>query len=419
MEDNRKQLQLKELKGNKKNPRRISPIKFERLIDSILVLPKMLEKRPIAVDKDNVVLGGNMRLKALRYISEQDLGIIQQRLFEIRDYRKKGAHEKANLVNFWAQWLEHPVVTVVDCSDMTEDEQMEFIVKDNASFGSWDFEEFKTDDWVNANLEAWGIDFETEKPAEQAAPAGLAKGGINAEDYDDEETDDEDEPYDFTSDYGDEDEDEESEDEPEEKHTFTDDMYRDVLYDFDNDLEIPTLLLDKQAGRLELPFGGWGSVARSRTDMTTYHFYVDDYRFDGLFKDPIKLLNSGCKAIVEPNCSLHDQTPIAFGLNKIYKKRYLARFCQECGITVYADLNVAEKFRKYNKMGIPKGYNAFMTRGLEGWMVSLENDYKDAQEISGLEHPNFIVYGGGKEVQEWCKAHGVLYVTDFINSKKL
>lgn len=80
---------------------------------------------------------------------------------------------------------------------------------------------------------------------------------------------------------------------------------------------------------------------------------------------------------------------------------------------------MAEKFRQYNKLGVPKGYNAFMTRGLEGWMKSLENDLKDAQEISGLEVPNLIVYGGGDEVRKFCQKHGLLYVTDFINAKKL
>lgn len=414
--DTRK-LNIKQIKGNKENPRKINPTKFERLVDSLLVFPKMLSVRPIVVDDDNVVLGGNMRLKALRYIATLDAGHIQQRLFEQKGYRKKGAHEKANIVNWWAAWLKEQSVEVALASGMSEDEKNEFIVKDNASFGDWDFEEFQSETWNEYDLEAWGIDFEKEEPEEKLAPAALKGGGINADDFgDDPDADDMDDGYDMeradaSGDYDDE--------EPEERHTFTDDMYRDVLYDFDNDMEIPNLRLDRQAGRLELPLSGWGSCSRNRTDVTTYHFYVDDYRFEALFKDPIKLLNSGCRAIVEPNCSLHDQTPIAFGLNQIYKKRYLARFCQEMGVDVYVDLNVAEKFRKYNKLGIPKGYNAFMTRGLEGWMISLENDLKDAQEISGLDVPNLIVYGGGKEVQQFCKEHSLLYVTDFINAKVL
>lgn len=154
-------------------------------------------------------------------------------------------------------------------------------------------------------------------------------------------------------------------------------------------------------------------------EVTTHHFYVDDYRFERLWKDPSALLASGCKAIVEPNCSLHDQTPIAWGLQLIYKKRWLARYLQECGIKVYADINVSHKFIEYNKMGIPKGYNAFFTRGLTGWMESLKLDLQVAREISGLEQPNLVVYGGGKDIQQFCRENGLLYLTDFINAKQL
>lgn len=70
------------------------------------------------------------------------------------------------------------------------------------------------------------------------------------------------------------------------------------------------------------------------------------------------------------------------------------------------------------KKGVPKGYNAFFTRGLDGWMESLKSDLQVAQEISGLEKPNLIVYGGGTEIQKFCREHGLLYVTDFINAKK-
>ena len=54
-----------------------------------------------------------------------------------------------------------------------------------------------------------------------------------------------------------------------------------------------------------------------------------------------------------------------WGIQLIYKKRWLSRYFQECGIKVYADVNVSHKFIEYNKMGIPKGYNAFFTRGLD------------------------------------------------------
>ncbi len=67
----------------------------------------------------------------------------------------------------------------------------------------------------------------------------------------------------------------------------------------------------------ELPLSPWGANSRLRKDVATYHFYVDDYRFEALFKDPVKILTSGCRAVVEPNCSCHDQTPIAWGVQLI------------------------------------------------------------------------------------------------------
>lgn len=301
--------------------------------------------------------------------------------------------------------------TEVPCMVFLADTPMEklraWAIKGNVEYAQHDWD-LLANEWDVDELQAAGLELQEITPPDDIA----AK---NEDDEDDEKENDAE-----GQNAGDEGE---EGDEAEEGHEygseFADMMYKDVLYPSDNDLEIPTLDLEMQAGRLELPLSAWGADRRSRTDIITYHFYVDDYRFEKLFRDPVNLLRSGCHAIVEPNCSLHDQTPIAFGLNQIYKKRYLARYCQEVGISVYVDLNVAEKFRPYNKMGVPKGYNAFATRGLDGWLQSLENDLKDAQEISGKEVPNLIVYGGGAEVQKFCKEHGLLYVTDFINAKKL
>lgn len=260
-----------------------------------------------------------------------------------------------------------------------------YTIKDNSGFGEWDYD-MLANEWDIELLEDCAIDLPVVEDVEDD----------DAVDGDSRQTDDK---------------------EPE-KSTFEDMMIKDCLFESDNDFEIPNLLLKEQAGKLELPLNTWGANTRLSKDVATYHFYVDDYRFNALWKDPTKLLASGCKAIVEPNCSLHDQTPISYGLHQIYKKRWLARYCQECGIKVYADLNVSHKFIEYNKMGIPKGYNAFMTRGLDGWMESLKSDLEVAREISGLETPNLIVYGGGKEIKKFCQQNNLLYITDFINAKK-
>lgn len=191
----------------------------------------------------------------------------------------------------------------------------------------------------------------------------------------------------------------------------------DYLYDSNNPYEIPNLLLEMQAGHVELPLAAFGSGKRYKDGTVTLHFYVDDYRFNSVWKNPAKIQTSTLRAIVEPNTSLFDTTPIAFGLHQIYKKRWIARFLQEHGIAIYADLNVSAKFYEYNCLGIPDGYNAFATRGYRGKLEALKMEHGIAQRISGCDIPNMIVYGGGHEIHEYCMKHSLLYVTDFMTEK--
>lgn len=357
--------QLSDLVLLHNNPRKINKADFDRLVDSIK-LNGFWKHRPIACKEEKgklVVLAGNQRTKAAKKLKIQE-------------------------------------VPVVIYSDLSPDEELDIILRDNINNGEWDFGALQTDEIFGAvDFDYIGLDIEEEKPKK----GKKSKKEAVEDDEEEQET-------------SEENSDEEEADN--EKEAFYRKMFKDVLYPSDNKFDIPTLLLDQQAGKLELPLSPWGANSRLRKDVTTYHFYVDDYRFEALFKDPIKLLVSGCKAVVEPNCSCHDQTPIAYGIQLIYKKRWLCRYLQDCGIKVYADLNVSHKFIEYNKMGIPKGYNAFFTRGLDGWMESLRSDLQVAQEISGMKVPNLIVYGGGDEIQKFCRENGLLYVTDFINAKK-
>ena len=187
----------------------------------------------------------------------------------------------------------------------------------------------------------------------------------------------------------------------------------DCLYDSNNEFEIPNLLLEKQAGKLVLPLVGYGSVRRQSL-AKTIHFYVDDYRFEGIWKNPAKILNGKIISVTEPNTSLFDTTPIAYGLHLIYKKRWIARYWQECGLLVYADLNVSSKFYDYNRMGIPSGYNAFATRGYADRLQYLRAELDIAKDISGLQTPNLVVYGGGEKVKKFCRENSLLYIHDLI-----
>ena len=353
------------------NPRKISKASFDRLVDSMRI-NGFWEHQPLALEEQGgmlVVLSGNQRLKAAKRL----------RLKEV------------------------PTILY---SGLTDEERTDIILRSNINNGDWDFDALQVETAFNdVNFDFIGLDFpsdfEEQKKAKGKKTAKVAERTDENEDGTDAEDD---ESY--------------TDDEENDKEAFYRSMYKDVLYESDNEMEIPNLLLEMQAGKVELPLSPWGANSRLRKDVATYHFYVDDYRFEALFKDPIKILTSGCKAVVEPNCSCHDQTPIAWGIQLIYKKRWLSRYFQECGIKVYADLNVSHKFIEYNKMGIPKGYNAFFTRGLDGWMESLKSDLQVAQEISGLERPNLVVYGGGEKIQDFCRKHGLLYITDFINAKK-
>ncbi len=193
----------------------------------------------------------------------------------------------------------------------------------------------------------------------------------------------------------------------------------DRIYPSDNEFGIPTLLLDQQPSNgLLLPFSGWGSSPRCKKGIATYHFYVDDYRFEALWKNPARLIHSGCKEIIEPNYTLHLAMPIAYGLHLIYKKRWIARWLQDFGIKVWVDLKVSSKYRDLNQLGVPKGYNAFATRGYSDDIKSLEEEYEIAQFISGLSNPNMIVYGGGKNAQRFCRHYGLIYAEQIMNVRR-
>lgn len=113
-------VKITEVKNNPNNPRVIKDDKFTKLVNSIKEFPKMLEIRPIVVNDDMIVLGGNMRLKACK---------------------EAGLKE----------------VPIIKASELTEDEQRQFIIKDNVSGGEWDWE-MLANEWDSEQLEDWGLD---------------------------------------------------------------------------------------------------------------------------------------------------------------------------------------------------------------------------------------------------------------------
>lgn len=149
-------VKLSQVKVNEANPRTITDSKFQKLIDSLLAFPKMLEIRPIVVDSTMTALGGNMRYRALLSIAEMDAAALQERLTNLKDVKKKPQAERDALLNWWTAWQKRQEVGVVKASELSEDEQKQFIIKDNASFGQWDYD-MLANEWDSAELEDWGV----------------------------------------------------------------------------------------------------------------------------------------------------------------------------------------------------------------------------------------------------------------------
>ena len=116
-------MKLSTIKSNPNNPRIIKDEKFKKLCESIQALPKMMELRPIVVDENFIVQGGNMRLKALNELGYKDI----------------------------------PETWVKQAKDFTEEELKEFIIKDNVGFGEWDWDDL-ANNWDVEKLEEWGLD---------------------------------------------------------------------------------------------------------------------------------------------------------------------------------------------------------------------------------------------------------------------
>lgn len=150
-----KSIKLSRLTENGANPRKISDKNLDKLINSILVFPKMLEIRPIVINDTYTPLGGNMRIKALNRIASMEYEDIVKRLESIYNFTKKTKKKKDELLNYWNGWLTKKTVPVVVASSLSESERSQFIIKDNISFGQWNMEQLKN--WDNDALSDWGV----------------------------------------------------------------------------------------------------------------------------------------------------------------------------------------------------------------------------------------------------------------------
>ena len=173
---------LSKLKTNPRNPRTITDAQFERLKDSLLVFPKMLTLRPLATDGNGIVLGGNMRLRALKDIAKMTAEQIAERLQGMKTYNQKSEEEQTALVEYWRDWLTRKDVPTTHESTLTDAEKDEFVMTDNASFGSWDFDAI-ANEWDAELVEEWGVDVWQDVMAEDEENDNNYSRKIEAPDY--------------------------------------------------------------------------------------------------------------------------------------------------------------------------------------------------------------------------------------------
>lgn len=193
----------------------------------------------------------------------------------------------------------------------------------------------------------------------------------------------------------------------------------DALWATDNDFHIPVLDPTMQARQIDLPVSGWGARSRKlKLRGGAWHFYVSDYRFTALWRDPSPLLNTGAMSAVEPNFSCYDQTPVAVAMWRIYQKRWIARYWQSRGIAILVDLNVSRGHANLNLIGVPQGWRSYATRGYSERLDGLEFEFELARVHAGSDSLVFLVVGGGQAVKQWCQDHGrygVIWVPEVMD----
>lgn len=154
---NSEKVKLDAIRLNENNPRTIDTDAFNKLVDSVLIFPQMLELRPIVVDKEMVILGGNMRTQALRFIAGMSYSDVVTRMNANPDFYKLSQVEGDSAFLYWKQWLQAPDATILRAENLTEEQKKQFIIKDNVPFGKWDMEKL-ANEFDMSELERWGVD---------------------------------------------------------------------------------------------------------------------------------------------------------------------------------------------------------------------------------------------------------------------
>lgn len=136
-------MNINEIKPNPSNPRKIDEDDFAKLVKSIKDDPKLLEAKPLIIDENNIILGGNQRYRACL-----ELGIQE--------------------------------VPTIKMANLTEKEKQKLLVIDNTHYGKWDMDMLANDDWGLSDLEEWGVnvDFLVPTNEEPKSIDNIKKGKV-------------------------------------------------------------------------------------------------------------------------------------------------------------------------------------------------------------------------------------------------
>lgn len=149
-------IDVRELVINPINPRRIVTAQKRRLQQSIMLFPEMLKYRDISINKEKIVLGGNQRTTILKGIitsTPMDWMVVLQ---ENEKWLEMTEKQRDAVIDYWKAWVENPLVEVTEAG-LSEDEEKEFMIKDNNEFGEFDYVKLKQI-YDEINLVNFGFD---------------------------------------------------------------------------------------------------------------------------------------------------------------------------------------------------------------------------------------------------------------------
>lgn len=325
----------------------------------------MMGLRPIIIDQDGVILGGNMRFEAIRALGMK----------EIPD-----------------EWVKR-------ADDLTEEQKQEFIIKDNVGFGEWDWDVL-ANEWDEVKLGEWGLDvpvFAASDPIEEEEKGLHAEEEILI-------------PYNGIYQLR------EDVNFPSSNRWGIPDLRPDML-----STQFPTETWYGQPqfeaganlfiyGKMAFPLSAAGG---------TLAFYTDDYKFEVVWSDAVKIverfISFGWGAVVAPDFSVWRDDPCVIQLYNIYRSRWIARYWQEAGLRIIPSLNWSDEHSyEFCNLGIPKNSpvvacQAQTTRSAKGKQFFLQGLVRAIADIE----PQTVVIYGGRDHREWVEPElpeGIAYV---------